>query len=67
MTDAQPTLAHLAAEENELRFAGFTNDDAWAVGSALVATAQPRGRAGRHRDHPQRPAAVPRRAAREQP
>jgi uncharacterized protein (UPF0303 family) len=43
MTDAQLTLAHLAAEENELRFAGFTNDDAWALGSALVATARREG------------------------
>ena len=40
MTDLQLTLDHLAAEEDELRFAGFTNDDAWALGSALVATAR---------------------------
>jgi uncharacterized protein (UPF0303 family) len=43
MTDAQPTLADLAAEERELRFAGFTNDDAWVLGSALVATARREG------------------------
>ncbi|WP_369138503.1 heme-degrading domain-containing protein [Modestobacter versicolor] len=37
-----PTLAELAAEEHELQLARFTNDDAWALGSALVA----RGRDG---------------------
>ncbi len=43
MTAAQPTLPDLAAEEEELRFAGFTNDDAWTLGSALVATARRQG------------------------
>jgi len=43
MTDPQLSLADLAAEEEELRFAGFTNDDAWALGSALVATARGKG------------------------
>jgi uncharacterized protein (UPF0303 family) len=38
-----PTLAELAAEEDELQLVRFTNDDAWALGSALVA----RGRAER--------------------
>jgi len=36
-----PTLAELTAEEDELQLPRFTNDDAWALGSALVA----RGRA----------------------
>jgi uncharacterized protein (UPF0303 family) len=40
MTDPQLTLADLAAEEEELRLAGFTHDDAWALGSALVDTAR---------------------------
>jgi uncharacterized protein (UPF0303 family) len=44
MTDF-PTLAELTAEEEELQLARFTNDDAWALGSALVA-------AGRARDAP---------------
>ncbi|MGY1736083.1 heme-degrading domain-containing protein [Geodermatophilus sp. SYSU D00684] len=35
-----PTVAELAAEEDELRFTTFTNDDAWDLGSALVATAR---------------------------
>ncbi|MGY1731505.1 heme-degrading domain-containing protein [Geodermatophilus sp. SYSU D01045] len=35
-----PTVAELAAEEDELRFTSFTNDDAWDLGSALVATAR---------------------------
>ncbi|MGY1726426.1 heme-degrading domain-containing protein [Geodermatophilus sp. SYSU D01062] len=35
-----PTVAELAAEEEELRFPTFTNDDAWDLGSALVATAR---------------------------
>ena len=43
MTDPQLTLADLAAEEEELRLAGFTNDDAWALGSALVDTARREG------------------------
>ena len=36
MTDAAPPLAELAAEEAELQFTNFTNDDAWALGTALV-------------------------------
>ena len=40
MTDAFPTLAELAAEEEELQFSSFTNDDAWVLGSALVAAAR---------------------------
>jgi uncharacterized protein (UPF0303 family) len=39
MTDF-PTLAELAAEEEELQLTRFTNDDAWALGSALVARGQ---------------------------
>ncbi len=35
-----PSLAELAAEEQELQFTGFTNDDAWELGSALVAAAR---------------------------
>lgn len=42
MADAFPPLAQLAAEEDELQFAGFTNDDAWELGSALVASARAR-------------------------
>ncbi len=40
MTDPWPSLAELAAEEEELQFPGFTNDDAWDLGSALVAAAR---------------------------
>jgi len=43
MTDAFPSLAELAAEEEEMQLASFTNDDAWALGSALVATAREQG------------------------
>lgn len=39
MTDF-PALSELAAQETELQLPGFTNDDAWALGSALVARAQ---------------------------
>ena len=38
-----PALAELAAQEEELQLRGFTNDDAWAIGLALVT----RGRAER--------------------
>jgi uncharacterized protein (UPF0303 family) len=31
-----PTLAELTAEEQELQLVRFTNDDAWALGTALV-------------------------------
>jgi uncharacterized protein (UPF0303 family) len=37
-----PTLEEVAAEEAELQLPGFTEDDAWALGSALVATARER-------------------------
>jgi len=40
MADSSPSLADLAAEEEELQFSGFTNDDAWDLGSALVAAAR---------------------------
>jgi uncharacterized protein (UPF0303 family) len=40
MADPFPSLAELAAEEQELQFAAFTNDDAWDLGSALVAAAR---------------------------
>lgn len=43
MTDPQPLLADLAAEEEELQFRGFSNDDAWELGSALVTTARRQG------------------------
>ena len=39
MTDF-PTLAELTAEEDQLQLTRFTNDDAWTLGSALVARAQ---------------------------
>lgn len=35
-----PPLTELAAQEEELQLRGFTNDDAWALGAALVARAQ---------------------------
>src|ERR1700712_37426 len=40
MADVAPSLAELTAEEAELQFASFTNDDAWALGTALVAAAR---------------------------
>jgi uncharacterized protein (UPF0303 family) len=43
MADPQTTLADLAAEEEEVRLGGFSNDDAWALGSALVAAARGEG------------------------
>jgi uncharacterized protein (UPF0303 family) len=43
MTDAAPSLAELAAEEQDLQFTRFTNDDAWDLGAALVATGRERG------------------------
>ena len=39
MTDF-PTLAELAAEEDELQLARFTNEDAWTLGTALVTRAR---------------------------
>jgi uncharacterized protein (UPF0303 family) len=38
-----PTVAELAAEEQDLQFRSFTNDDAWDLGCALVAAARERG------------------------
>jgi uncharacterized protein (UPF0303 family) len=43
MPDAFPSLAELAAEEQELQFRGFTNDDAWDLGCALVTAARTEG------------------------
>lgn len=40
MADSFPALAELAAQEEELQFRSFTNDDAWAIGAALVARAR---------------------------
>src|SRR3954464_2342555 len=37
-----PTVAELAAEEQELQFRSFPNDDAWDLGCALVAAARER-------------------------
>jgi uncharacterized protein (UPF0303 family) len=35
-----PSLAELAADEEELQFTRFTNDDAWDLGTALVTRAR---------------------------
>ena len=43
MTEAFPTVAELDAQEAELQFTSFTNDDAWDLGSALVAAARRSG------------------------
>lgn len=43
MTQKWPTVAELAAQEAELQFTRFTNDDAWELGCALVTTARERG------------------------
>jgi len=43
VTDPDPTLDQLAAEEAELQFPAFTEDDAWTLGSAMVATARAAG------------------------
>ena len=42
MADPFPSLTDLLAEEDELQFTSFTNDDAWELGCALVATARER-------------------------
>ena len=42
MADAEISLAELAGEERELQFATFDNDDAWALGLALVDAARER-------------------------
>jgi len=39
---AWPSLAELSQQEQALQFDAFTNDHAWALGSAFVAEARPR-------------------------
>jgi uncharacterized protein (UPF0303 family) len=43
MTDSFPSVAELAAEEEELQFSSFTNDDAWELGTALRELARRKG------------------------
>src|SRR5215218_3763880 len=43
MADSRIPLDELAAEEEELQFSSFTEDDAWELGAALVATARREG------------------------
>src|SRR3954470_16811800 len=43
MSDEAYSLAELTAEEEELQFSGFTHDDAWTLGSALVAAGRAQG------------------------
>ena len=43
MSDPWPSVAALAAEEEELRFSSFTNDDAWELGTALAESARRHG------------------------
>ena len=43
MAEVFPSLTELLAEEHELQFASFTNDDAWALGCDLVEIAQDQG------------------------
>lgn len=40
MSDPAPALADLAAEEHEFQFDTFTADDAWELGTTLVAAAR---------------------------
>jgi uncharacterized protein (UPF0303 family) len=40
MADPRIPLDELAAQEEELQFSSFTHDDAWDLGSALVARAR---------------------------
>lgn len=40
MSEIFPSVAELAAEEAELQWRSFTNDDAWELGCALVAAAR---------------------------
>jgi uncharacterized protein (UPF0303 family) len=43
MSDSFPSVAELAAEEEELQFSSFTNDDAWELGTALRELARRQG------------------------
>jgi len=43
MSDDWPTVAELAAEEDELQLAGLDEEQAWALGVALVEEAHRRG------------------------
>ena len=40
---ARETLEELQAQEDELQFSSFSNDDAWALGCALVEAAREQG------------------------
>ena len=43
MADEFPALTELLAEEHELQFSSFTNEDSWALGCDLVEVAQEQG------------------------
>jgi uncharacterized protein (UPF0303 family) len=43
MSEDWPTVAELAAEEDELRLDGFDEEQAWVLGTALVEEARRRG------------------------